>query len=97
MAMNPTSSPLDVDGGVHYVLVYSQRFDCIFVDSQSRFSGLAHCRAEEGGITVYHIIYRNGGNLIRVATPYASADEAHEEAEILRDMKIEVVEIVYTA
>ena len=95
--MNSTSSPLDVDGGVHYVLVYSQRFDCIFVDSQSRFSGLAHCRAEEGGISVYHIIYREGGNLIRDATPYASADEAHEEAVLLNEQGIEVIEIVYTA
>nr|DAH20323.1 MAG TPA: hypothetical protein [Caudoviricetes sp.] len=46
---------------------------------------------------MYHIIYLEGGNLIRDATPYASADEAYEEAELLKDMKIEVIEIVHTA
>lgn len=46
---------------------------------------------------MYHIIYSEGGNLIRDATPYASADEAYEEAELLKDMKIEVIEIVHTA
>lgn len=43
---------------------------------------------------MYHIIYRIGGNLIRDATPYATADEAHEEAELLKEMKMEVVYIV---
>ena len=46
---------------------------------------------------MYHIIYREGGNLIRDATPYASADEAHEEAELLIEQRIEVIEIVQTA
>ena len=46
---------------------------------------------------MYHIIYREGGNLIRDATSYVSADEAHEEAELLKEMKIEVIEIVQTA
>lgn len=46
---------------------------------------------------MFHIVYRIGGNLIRDATPYASADEAHEEAELLIEQRIEVVEIVYTA
>lgn len=42
------------------------------------------------------LIYREGGNLIRDATPYASADEAHEEVE-LKEMKVEVIDIVHTA
>ncbi len=46
---------------------------------------------------MYHIIYRDGGNLIRDATPYASADEAHEEAELLKETGIEVKCIVYSA
>lgn len=46
---------------------------------------------------MFHIIYREGGNLIRDATPYATADEAHEEAELLKEMKIEVIEVVHTA
>ena len=46
---------------------------------------------------MYYLIYRVGGNLIRDATPYAAADEAHEEAELLKEMKMEVIEIVYTA
>ena len=45
---------------------------------------------------MYHIVYSVGGNLIRDATPYASADEAHE-AELLIEQRIEVIEIVYTA
>lgn len=43
---------------------------------------------------MYHIIYREGGNLIRDATSYAAADEAHEEAELLKEMKIEVIEVI---
>lgn len=46
---------------------------------------------------MYHIIYNECGNLIRDATPYASADEAHEEAELLKEMKVEVIDIVHTA
>lgn len=46
---------------------------------------------------MYHIIYREGGNLIRDATPYASADEAHEEAVLLNEQGIVVVNIVYAA
>lgn len=46
---------------------------------------------------MFHIVYRIGGNLIRDATPYATADEAHEEAELLKEMKIEVIEVVHTA
>lgn len=45
---------------------------------------------------MYHIIYRSHGNLIRDATPYASADEALEEAELLKEMKMEVIGIVYS-
>lgn len=45
---------------------------------------------------MFHIIYRDGGNLIRDATPYATAVEAYEEAELLKEMKMEVVEIVQT-
>lgn len=48
---------------------------------------------EEGGRLMYNIVYREGGNLIRDATPYASADEA----ELLIEQRIEVVEIVHTA
>ena len=46
---------------------------------------------------MYNIVYREGGNLIRDATSYASADEAHEEAELLIEQRIEVIEIVHTA
>lgn len=46
---------------------------------------------------MYHIIYREGGNLIRDATSYASADEAYEEAALLKEMKKEVTGIVQTA
>lgn len=46
---------------------------------------------------MYHIIFRECGNLIRDATPYASYDEAHEEAEIMIEMKMEVMEIVFSA
>lgn len=46
---------------------------------------------------MYHIIYSECGNLFRDATPYASADEAHEEAELLKEMKVEVIDIVHTA
>lgn len=46
---------------------------------------------------MYHIIYSIGGNLIRDATPYATADEAYEEAQIMKEMKMEVTEIVFSA
>lgn len=65
-------------------------------DCKSRVSLLAHFRDKGAGI-MYHIIFRECGNLIRDATPYASYDEAHEEAEIMIEMKMEVIEIVYTA
>lgn len=42
---------------------------------------------------LYYIIYCEGGNLIRDATPYALA----EEAELMKEMKMEVTEIVYSA
>lgn len=45
---------------------------------------------------MYHIIYRHHGNLIRDATPYESYDEAYEETLLLKEMKTEVIEIVYT-
>lgn len=46
---------------------------------------------------MFHIIYREGGNLIRDATPYASACEAYEEAELLKETGIEVKCVVHSA
>lgn len=46
---------------------------------------------------MFHIIYCECGNLIRDATPYATADEAYEEAAIMKEMKMEVTEIVFSA
>lgn len=46
---------------------------------------------------MYHIVYRtHHGNLIRDATPYASYDAAYEETLLLKEMKTEVIEIVYS-
>lgn len=79
------------------VLDRSQRFNRFHDFSESCFHGILLGRDEEGGRLMFHIIYSEGGNLIRDATPYATADEAHEEAELLKEMKIEVIEIVQTA
>lgn len=46
---------------------------------------------------MFHIVYREGGNLIRDATPYASPAEAYEEAALLTEMNVEVKEIVFSA
>ena len=80
-----------------HVLVDSQCLNRIHDFSEYRVYGILLGRDEEGERLMYHIIYREGGNLIRDATSYASADEAHEEAELLKEMKIEVIEIVHTA
>lgn len=46
---------------------------------------------------MYHIIYCVGGNLIRDATPYASVGEAYEEMKLMKEMKMEVTGIVFSA
>lgn len=84
-------------GSLYNVLDRLQRLDRVYDFPEPCFHGILLGRDEEGGRLMFHIVYRECGNLIRDATPYASADEAHEEAELLKEMKVEVIDIVQTA